>query len=233
MKIAVVTGANKGIGLAAARGLAQHGFRVFLGARDTVRGQAAATGLQDEGLAVEWLPIDIAEAASVAEAARTVAGKVDSVDVLVNNAGVFPDRGVEIAALEPDELAAKLRAGFDVNVVGSALTTRAFWELLLKSDDPRVVNVSSGMGQLHDMGASAPAYSISKTALNAVTRQFAASSGGKVKVNSICPGWVHTDMGGAGAPRTPEQGAAIILKLATMADAPTAQFVNDAGEMGW
>lgn len=234
MKTALVTGANKGIGLAAARGLAQQGFQVFLGARDKERGEAAATSLQGEGFAVEFVQIDINDAASIQAAAQEIGANVESLDVLVNNAGAFPDKAGDIASLEADDLATKLRAGFETNVVGSALVTRALWDLLGKSGDARVINVSSGVGQLHDMKSTAPAYSISKTALNAVTRQFAAlGAKQKIAVNSICPGWVKTDMGGAGAPRTPEQGASIILKLATMETPPTGEFHNDAGKMDW
>lgn len=233
MKTALVTGANKGIGLAAARGLAQQGFRVFLGARDAERGEAAATSLQGEGLAAEFVQIDINDPASIRAAASLVARSTESLDVLVNNAGAFPDKGGDLASLEPEDLAAKLRAGFDTNAVGTALVTRAFWDLLQGSESPRVVNVSSGMGSLVSMEATAPAYSISKTALNAVTRQFAGAGQGKISVNSICPGWVKTDMGGEGASRTPEQGASIILKLATMEAPPTGRFLNEDGELPW
>jgi NAD(P)-dependent dehydrogenase (short-subunit alcohol dehydrogenase family) len=233
MKTALITGANKGIGLAAARGLAQQGFRVFLGARDTARGEAAATSLQGEGFAVEWVQLDINDAASIEKAAQQVAQNTATLDVLVNNAGAFPDKGADIVSLSPTDLADTLRAGFETNVIGTALVTNAFWDLLQKSDDPRVINVSSGMGSLASMEASAPAYSISKTALNAVTRQFAACGKGKVSVNSICPGWVQTDMGGAGASRTPEQGASIIVKLATMNAPPTGHFLNEDGELPW
>lgn len=228
-KIALVTGANKGIGLATAKLLAQKGFTVLLGARDDYRGEEAARELSDQGLNVRYFPINVADEGSVQAAARRLENDFDSLDVLVNNAAINLDNGRSVLEVTADEF----RHTFETNVLGVLRTTQAFWPWLLKSPSPRVINVSSGLGRLHDMGHEYPSYATSKTALNALTRQFAGLGAGKVSVNSICPGWVRTDMGGPNAQRTPEEGASIIIRLATMDSPPTGQYMNEAGEIGW
>jgi NAD(P)-dependent dehydrogenase (short-subunit alcohol dehydrogenase family) len=230
-KIALVTGANKGIGREVARQLAARGFRVFLGARRPDAGRQAAAELAAAG-AVEFLEIDVADGANIARAAQELAGRVPHLDVLVNNAGILGDGKATVAEID----AGLVRRTFETNALGPLLVTQALLPLLLKAPaGARIVNVSSGAGALHDMTTWAPAYSISKTALNAVTRQFAAAlRTHHVAVNSACPGWVRTDMGGAGATRPVEQGADTIVWLATEAPASlTGKFVRDRKTIEW
>ena len=231
-KTALVTGANKGIGREVARQLAARGYRVFLGARRPEAGRKAAAELAAGGGAVEFLAIDIADEAGIARAAQELAGRTDHLDVLVNNAGILEDGDASVREVA----AGVVRRTFATNALGPLLVTQALLPLLLKAPaGARVINVSSGAGALHDMTSWAPAYSISKTALNAVTRQFAAVlRTHPVAVNSACPGWVRTDMGGAGATRTVEQGADTIVWLATDAPASlTGKFVRDRKVIEW
>jgi NAD(P)-dependent dehydrogenase (short-subunit alcohol dehydrogenase family) len=237
-RIALVTGANKGIGREVARQLAGRGFRVVLGARRPDAGRKAAAELATGGFdklttgAVEFLEIDIADAASIARAAQQLTALVDHLDVLVNNAGILEDGTA--TALDVD--AGVVRRTFETNTLGPLLVTQAMLPLLLKAaDGARIINVSSGAGALGEMTSWAPAYSISKTALNAVTRQLAAAlRTQRIAVNSACPGWVRTDMGGPGASRTVEQGADTIVWLA--ADAPlslTGRLLRDRQSIEW
>lgn len=228
-KIALVTGANKGIGFAAAHGLAKAGFHVFVAARDTEKGEAAAEKIRADGYNAQFITLDVTDEDSVVSAAREIASEWEGIDVLVNNAAVNLDEkgGILETPLQTFE------DTFKTNVWGVLLMTQAFWPLLQHSTDARIINVSSGLGRLYDMKNDNPAYSTSKTAVNALTRQFADAGKDKISVNCINPGWVKTDMGGQEAERTPDQGAAIILKLATMDNPPTGQFLQDDGEIGW
>ena len=228
-KIAVVTGANKGIGFAIAHGLAREGFHVFVGARDTEKGEEAAEKIRAEGYSAQFITIDVTDEASIVSAAREIADAWEGIDVLVNNAAINLDgkSGILETPLQTFE------DTFKTNVWGVLLTTQAFWPLLQHSAGGRVINVSSGLGRLYDMENESPAYAASKTTVNALTRQFADAGGGKISVNCINPGWVKTDMGGQNAERTPDQGAAIVIKLATMENPPTGQFLQDDGEIGW
>ncbi len=161
---------------------------------------------------------------------RKIKIEVDVLDVLVNNAGILEDNDVSVLEVTDEQM---LRA-FNTNTLGALRVTQAALPALLRSDDARIINVSSGAGQLHDMEHWAPAYSVSKTALNALTRQLAAALAGKVAVNSVCPGWVRTDMGGPNAPRTVAEGADTIVWLAT--EAPrrlTGQFLRDRKPIPW
>jgi NAD(P)-dependent dehydrogenase (short-subunit alcohol dehydrogenase family) len=228
-KIALVTGANKGIGFEVTRELARMGLRVFLGARNIEAGRAAAEKLQVDG-DVAVLEIDVSSADSVRNAAEQLTGQVDRLDVLVNNAGILLDEDKDALAITPEIFEATLRT----NTLGPWLVAQTFAPLLKKSREPRIVNVSSGGGQLED-GADgwAPAYCVSKTALNGVTVQLAAALP-KCAVNSVCPGWVRTDMGGESALRSVAEGAATIVWLAT--DAPhdlTGKFVKDRKVIPW
>jgi len=230
MKRALITGANKGIGYEVARQLAVKGFHVFIGARSQDAGRKAADKIAEGGGKATFLEIDVADNASVTAAAREFAKAADHLDVLVNNAGIII--GGDNAVLEiSDEL---LRKTLETNTLGALRVTRAFVPLLSKSKAPRVINVSSGGGQLTG-GADgwSPAYCISKTALNGVTSQLATALP-IFAVNSVCPGWVRTDMGGQGATRSVEDGADTIVWLA--ADAPqklTGKFLRDRKEIPW
>jgi len=230
MKTVLVTGANKGIGKEVARELAGRSFHVFVGARNVEAGRAAAAEMTREGGKAIFLPMDVSEAGSVASAVREFSRQADHLDVLVNNAGIIVEGDAAILALE-DEL---LRETFETNTLGPLRVTRAFLPLLAKSAAPRVINVSSGAGQLTD-GADgwAPAYCISKTALNGVTAQLAAALP-KFAINSVCPGWVRTEMGGENAPRTLAQGADTIVWLAEEAPQDlTGQFLRDRKSLPW
>ena len=238
-RIALVTGANKGIGFEVARQLARKGFRVFLGARNREAGRAAAEKLRREGEkernheghdVVTVLQIDVADAASVERAAEEFSRHSDYLDVLVNNAGILLDGDKDVLTATPETLETTLRT----NTLGALLVAQAFVPFLKKSGAPRIVNVSSGGGQLAG-GADgwAPAYCISKTALNGVTAQLATALP-KFAVNSVCPGWVRTDMGGPNATRSVGEGATGIVWLA--ADAPqnqTSKFFRDRKVIPW
>ena len=228
MKHALITGAYRGIGLEAARQIAKEGFHVWIAARKTEEGENAAKQLRDEGLEATFVELDVTDEASIRSAVSTVQGHSDVLDVLVNNAAINLHGDWDVSAMP----AATFREAIETNAIGPLLVTQAFWPLLQKAESPRVVNVSSGAGRLYDMGAEMPAYGPTKTLLNALTRQFA-GLGEHVSVNSICPGWVRTEMGGQEAPRSVEQGAAIITKLATMDSPPSGKYLNDEGEIGW
>ena len=228
-KTALVTGANKGIGFEVARQLARQGFRVFLGARNEKAGRAAAEKLREDG-DVAFLKIDISDANSIRAAADELSRQSDRLDVLVNNAGILLDEDKSALTITPDIFETTLRT----NTLGPWLVAQALASLLEKSQAPRIVNVSSGGGQLED-GADgwAPGYCVSKTALNGVTVQLAAALP-KCAVNSVCPGWVRTEMGGANADRSVGEGAATIVWLAT--EAPhdlTGKFVKDRKVIPW
>ena len=230
MKTALVTGANKGIGYEVARQLATKGFHVFVGARSSKAGRKAADEIVKKGGKASFLEIDVSDNNSVTTAANELAKVAKNLDVLVNNAGIIVDGDDAILKIS-DEL---LRDTLETNTFGPLRVTRAFAPLLAKSKAPRVINVSSGSGQLAD-GADgwAPAYSISKTALNGVTVQLAAALP-KFAVNAVCPGWVRTDMGGSNATRSVGEGAYTIVWLAT--DAPqqlTGKFLRDRKEIPW
>ena len=234
-RIALVTGANKGIGFEVARDLARKGFHVFLGARDTETGEAAAEKLRGEasgrsGVTVTFLKIDVSKPDSIRSAAEEFSRKSDRLDTLVNNAGILLDDDKDVLTITPEIFETTLRT----NTLGALLVSQAFVPFLKKSDAPRIVNVSSGGGQLAD-GADgwAPAYCISKTALNGVTVQLVAALP-KFAVNSVCPGWVRTDMGGSNATRSIAEGASGIVWLA--ADAPqseTGKFWRDRKVIPW
>jgi NAD(P)-dependent dehydrogenase (short-subunit alcohol dehydrogenase family) len=228
-KIAVVTGAAKGIGFEVVRQLARRGFRVFLAARDAKAGRAAAEKLGAEGEVI-FLEMDVSDAESIRRAAEDFSRQQKHLDVLVNNAGILLDDEGGALDVTPEIFEQTLRT----NTLGPWLVAQAFVPLLKKSRAARIVNVSSGSGQLEE-GADgwAPGYSVSKTALNGVTAQLAAALP-KFAVNSVCPGWVRTDMGGENATRSVGEGAATIVWLAT--DAPqelTGKFVKDRKVIPW
>ena len=226
-KLALVTGANRGIGLETARQLAQLGFTVLLGVRDLAKGEVAARNI---GGKVEAIALDVAAHDAAAHAAAEVERRFGRLDVLVNNAAIHYDPWAR--ALKPDWTV--IREAFETNVFGAWRVAAAFAPLLRASGNGRLVNVSSEGGSLASMGAGAPAYSTSKATLNALTRILAAElRGSGVLVNSICPGWVATDMGGSGG-RPVAQGAAGIVWAATLPDdGPTGSFFRDGKRLPW
>ena len=237
-RVAVVTGANKGIGFEIARQLAREEITVFIGARDEERGRAAAEKLQAEGLDARPLRLDVTDDASVAAAASFVEQNAGRLDVLVNNAGVAIDDGppsrVSIDAL---------RRTYETNVFGVVRTTQAMLPLLRRSDAGRIVNLSSGLGSLTQNSdpswefASVKylAYNSSKTAVNAITVQFAYElRDTPIKVNAADPGYVATDMNRNQGVRSVEQGAATPVRLALLPpDGPTGGYFNDEGTLPW
>jgi NAD(P)-dependent dehydrogenase (short-subunit alcohol dehydrogenase family) len=228
MPTAFITGANRGIGLQTAKELAARGYRVILGVRSESAGQEAA---QQVGHGVEFVVIDVADSESISRAAEDVAGRIEQLDVLINNAGIYPDEGVSIL----DSTREQLVETFQTNTFGPIVVAQAFLPLLKRSPRGRIINMSSGYGQLGGLSADVPSYCLSKLALNGVTLMLADKlRGDGIAVNSVCPGWVRTDMGGAGATRSVEEGAAGIVWLA--ADAPqelTGKFVRDGVKISY
>ena len=240
MKVALVTGANKGIGLEIARQLGERGFAVILAGRDEAKVAASADELKGEGLDARAVTLDVTDPGSLEAAARWVGETYGRLDVLVNNAGI----GLEFAtSTRPSELSQEmLRATYETNVFGPFAVTRHMLSLLRKSTSARIINQSSTLGSLGVLsdpgspyyGNNLLAYNSSKTALNGLTLAFAKDLAGEgISVNSVCPGWVKTEMGTDAAPRTVEQGAAIAVKLATMDRPPTGKFLDDSGEIPW
>ena len=234
---ALVTGANKGIGYEIAAGLGRLGWAVGIGARDDARREDAVARLREDGVDAFGVPLEITDAISVAAAAALLTDR-GGLDVLVNNAGVTGD-GVQT----PSEVdLATVRAAVEVNVFGVIALTNAVLPLLRRSPSPRIVNVSSTVGSLTkqtaDDGSAGPllmAYSPSKTYLNAVTVQYAKElKDTGILVNMGCPGFVATDLNGFSGTRTPAQGAATPIRLATLPDGgPTGTYSDDDGPIPW
>jgi NAD(P)-dependent dehydrogenase (short-subunit alcohol dehydrogenase family) len=225
-KVALVTGGNRGIGLEVCRQLAQNRMRVLLGSRDTAKGEAAALEMARGGLDVHAVTLDVTEASSI----RALADEVSAVDVLINNAGVDYDTDQNVLSAD----LARVRATFETNLFGAWAMAQAVAPGMRKRRWGRIVNVSSGAGSLSEMGRGAPGYSASKAALNALTRLLAGELVGTgVLVNSVCPGWVATDMGGRGG-RLVHDGAASVVWAAMMPnDGPTGGFFRDGRRIEW
>ena len=237
---ALVTGANKGIGYEIAVGLGALGWRVGVGARDDERREAAVQRLQASGVDAFGVPLDVTDDASVAAAARLVEDHAGRLDVLVNNAGITGGMPQEPTQVSPEQI----RAVVETNVIGVVRVTNALLPLLLRSVSPRIVNMSSGVGSLARQSATtaqlstgpiSAAYSPSKTFLNAVTVQYAKElHDTKLLINLACPGFVATDLNGFRGVRTPQQGAAIAVRLATLPDdGPSGGYFEDAGVIPW
>lgn len=226
-KVALVTGGNRGIGLETARQLAELAFTVLIGVREVAKGEAAARKI---GGKIEAIALDVAAHDAAAHAVAEVERRFGQLDVLVNNAAIHYDPSAR--ALKPDWTV--IREAFETNVFGAWRVAAAFAPLLSVSGHGRLVNVSSEGGSLASMGSGAPAYSTSKATLNALTRILSAElRGAGVLVNSICPGWVATDMGGPGG-RPVAQGAAGIVWAATLPDdGPTGGFFRDGKRLPW
>lgn len=238
--IALVTGANKGIGYEIAAGLGALGWSVGVGARDDERRGAAVEKLRAAGVDAFGVPLDVTDDASAAAAARLIEEQAGRLDVLVNNAGITGGMPQEPTRVDPDVI----RTVVETNVIGVIRVTNAMLPLLRRSASPRIVNMSSSVGSLtrqsgtgteQTTGPVAVAYAPSKTFLNAVTLQYARElSGTNILINAGCPGYVATDLNGFRGVRTPEQGAAIAITLATLPDdGPTGQFFEDAGVVPW
>jgi len=238
-KVAVVTGGNRGLGFETCRELAQKNYTVILTCRDSKKGETAAETLRKEKLDVHFCALDLLSQKSIQDLKSYLIREFNRCDVLVNNAGIFPDRSPEdknedhvSALLVPVET---MRKGFETNTLGPYQLMQALVPLMVKNNYGRVVNVSSGMGQLLEMNGQYPAYRVSKTALNALTKIFADELKDKnILVNSICPGWVRTDMGGPNGERTIPEGADTIVWAATLPDGfQTGSFFRDREEIPW
>jgi len=234
-RIAIVTGANRGLGLEASRQLAERGYHVILTGRRLRKVQTAVKALHAQGLTnTEAALLDVTEEEHVRSLVHDVISRHDRIDVLVNNAGqAFNDTFMEAQSVCTVRPATVLKA-FENNTLGAFRLTRTVMPHMNAAGYGRVVNVSSGLGQLTGMEGGWPAYQISKTALNAVTRLFAAEATGNVKVNSVCPGWTRTDLGGPEAERSVEEGASGIVWAATLPRrGPSGGFFRDGKRLPW
>jgi NAD(P)-dependent dehydrogenase (short-subunit alcohol dehydrogenase family) len=241
-KIALITGANKGLGLETGRQLARKGIKVLLGCRNLERGKAAETKLTEEGLDVEFLLLDVTKSDHIHQAARYIEEKYNRLDILVNNAGISHP-GESLSANSTERVSPKaLRETFDVNFFGLVELTQALLPIIKKSNAGRIVNIASILGSLtihsqgNEMSTFKPfAFDASKTAVNAFTIHIAAAlKGTNIKVNSAHPGWVKTDMGGEQAPMDIAEGAKTAVRLALLGtDGPTGKFFHFEEELPW
>lgn len=235
-RVAVVTGANRGLGLETCRQLAQQGINVVLTSRSVDKGRAAAEQLQTAGLDVGFHALDVTDAASLKGLADYIAHEYGRLNILVNCAGIFndpydPAKSDDASIFNADM--ATIRASLETNTYGALRAAQLLIPLM--NGWGNVVNVSSGMGQLSDMNGCCPAYRLSKTALNAITRIFADElKDTNIKINSVCPGWVRTDLGGSNAERSVAEGAAGIVWAACLPeDGPTGGFFRDGQPIPW
>jgi NAD(P)-dependent dehydrogenase (short-subunit alcohol dehydrogenase family) len=223
--VAVVTGGNRGIGYEVCRQLARLGFDVVLGSRDLSRGEAAAAEL-----GVVACQLDVADGVSVRAAADWVSERFGRCDALINNAAIHYDTWQRADSADLDVV----HEAMETNLFGAWRTALALLPLLRSSDHGRIVNVSSGAGQLSSMGAGTPAYQVSKAALNAFTRTLAAElRRDGVLVNAICPGWVATDMGGPGGRRVADGAASVVWGVTLPDHGPTGGFFRDGRALDW
>ncbi len=236
-KVALITGANKGIGFEVAKTLLNKGIYVIIGSRDFEKGKQAVRDLENEN--VSFVQIDITDEKSIENAKNSISKKFGKLDILINNAGVWLDFGVPMLEVSMDDI----EQTFKVNTFGVIATIKYFLPLLKKSDEGRIVNVSSGLGSLAQSANpnyeyypyKSLAYNTSKSALNALTILFAYElKETNIKINSADPGYCSTDLNGKTGPRTPEQGAKIIVELATLTKSgATCGFFDENGSIEW
>ena len=226
--VALVSGGNRGIGLEVGRQLAERGITVILGSRDQESGKEAAESLPGNVLSHQ---LDVADAKSVDRLASFVEGEFGRLDVLVNNAGISNDEGQRGLDADLD----RVREALETNLLGAWRLCEVAIPLMQRHGYGRIVNISTGMAALEDMGSGFPGYRVSKTALNALTRILASElRGSGILVNSVCPGWVQTDMGGSRASRTVEEGADTPVWAATLTNnGPTGGFFRDRRPIPW
>jgi NAD(P)-dependent dehydrogenase (short-subunit alcohol dehydrogenase family) len=227
-RVALVSGGNRGIGLEICRQLAERDITVVMGSRDEEKGHAAAEGLKGNVIAHQ---LDVSDAGSVDRMASFLEDEFGRLDVLVNNAGISNDDGQR--GVKAD--LGRVREAMEANFLGAWHLCEVAIPLMQRGGYGRIVNVSSGMGALEDMGGGSPGYRVSKTALNALTRILSSElRGSGILVNSICPGWVQTDMGSSGAPRPVEDGADALVWAATLPNnGPTGGFFRDRRPIAW
>jgi len=232
--VAVVSGGNRGMGLATCKALAQQGFSVVLGSRNLRDGERAANALRAQELDVEAVELDVSSPAQIASLGELLRERFDRIDVLVNNAGIMEDGSDNSGSVFESDPGAIMES-FKINSLGPVLLSNAVIPLMRERNYGRIVNVSSGMGQLEDRGDRHPGYRMSKTALNAATRIFAVElADTNIKINAMCPGWVRTDMGGEHADLSIEQGIDTTLWLATLPDdGPSGGFFRERKSFAW
>jgi NAD(P)-dependent dehydrogenase (short-subunit alcohol dehydrogenase family) len=227
-RVALVSGGNRGIGLEVCRQLAERGITVVMGSRDAEQGRTAAAGLPD-GVVVHQL--DVAGPESVERISRYVEEEFGRLDVLVNNAAISNDEGQSGVDADLD----RVKEAMEANLFGAWHLSKVAIPLMRRNGYGRIVNVSTGLASLEDMGGGSPGYRVSKTALNVLTRILASElRGSGILVNAVNPGWVQTDMGGSSATRTVEEGAEALVWAATLPNSgPTGGFFRDREPVAW
>ena len=229
-RIALITGANRGIGLEIGKQLLEKGFTVVFTMRNMAIGRPIVDELRKEHKTAWFHQLDVSEEQSIADVVKYFENTCERLDVLINNAAILKEENHASVNVSIQDM----RETMETNLYGPLMMTRAMVPFLKKSDDPRVINLSSTMGQLSTMGAGYAAYRISKTALNALTaiqaKELARES---IMVNSMCPGWVKTDMGGSDAPGSPEEGADTAVWLATADNLSSGKFFKNRKEIDW
>lgn len=227
-KLAIVTGANRGIGLEISKQLLDNNFKVVLTARDERKGKQVVEKIGSENLFFHQL--DVTNISSIRTLHSYIKKKFDKLDVLINNAGVYVDGGHSFFDL-PDD---RMKMTMEINLMGPWRVTSQFIDLLRKSKDARVIHISSRAGQSTSLSSSTPSYRVSKAGLNAMTQVMASElSSSKITVNSVCPGWVRTEMGGSAAPRSIEEGADTAVWLATRKEKQSGKFFAERTEIPW
>jgi NAD(P)-dependent dehydrogenase (short-subunit alcohol dehydrogenase family) len=231
IKVALVTGGNRGIGYALVKQLALKDFKVILASRHPEMGHEATQKLKDLNLEVSFVKMDVDNQESIHQAAITVNERYGRLDVLINNAGVYLDENKKLVTMDPSILERTMATNF----FGVYHVIRSFMPLMEKQGYGRIINVSSEYGAMSDMSyPGVGAYKLSKFALNGLTQLVAGEINGDIKINAVDPGWVSSDMGGPSAPRTPEQAAESILWLATIGpEGPNGMFFRDGEQIDW
>jgi NAD(P)-dependent dehydrogenase (short-subunit alcohol dehydrogenase family) len=229
-RIALITGANRGIGLEIGQQLLKRDWTVIFSSRNMAAGRPLVNELRETYKTAWFVQLDVTEQESINYMSEYVIEEHGRLDVLINNAGIHLDENQSFLDVDIQDI----RKTMETNLYGPLLVTRALLPALKKSDDARVINISSRMGQLSEMGAKSPAYRMSKTALNALavimSKELASD---RIKVNTICPGWVRTDMGGTKAPKSLEEGADTAVWLATDPEIPSGKYFEGRKEIAW
>lgn len=230
-QVALVTGANRGIGFELSKQLASMKYKVIMAGRDSKKGTEAVQKLAALGLDASFIAMDVADPDSIRQAASTINETVGRLDVLINNAGVYLDGHMSLLSMDPSVLESTMSTNF----FGAYHVLHSFIPLMERRGYGRIINISSEYGAVSEMSSpGVGAYKISKLALNALTQLAAVEVRGDIKINAVDPGWVSTDMGGAAAPRTPKQAAESILWLAAIgSEGPSGKFFRDGKQIEW
>jgi NAD(P)-dependent dehydrogenase (short-subunit alcohol dehydrogenase family) len=230
-RVVLITGANRGIGFETAKQLAARRFPIIVGARDETSGKKAEQSIRNDCGKATFLSLDVSSSESICSAGVQFGKIADRLDVLINNAGIYPDEGVSILTAPREQMVETLQT----NTLGALEVTQVFLNYLRKATDARVINVSSGYGQLDGLSPDVPSYCLSKLALNGISLMLAkALQADNISINSMCPGWVRTDMGGPNATRSVEEGADTAVWLADEASHDlTGKFFRSRKEIPW